>query len=579
MVDVPPIDAASSAPRASGGLPGLWRQVWADARTRMLVVAACGVLATAFFSRYEILSGFRLIDGDRYDRVMSVSNEEHWYDVFRGYEHWSETGYYYPEKSTLGYNDGVFLYGVGYSIFRALGADSLAAAAMFSMALRLIGFFGFYAAARRILRLQPSWAVLGAVVFTICNNAFVNAGHDQILTVCLVPVMALLIDSAGHALLEGRRDRLLASGLSAAALYSGWLLSTFYMAWFTAFFGAFFLAAFLWLSDGAMRRRLWQAVRREAWPIADVAAVFAALSTPFLLVYVPKALETGMHSYEEALAFMASPPDVVHVGAGNLLFGGLDTWLNGLLRPGLPPWTEGMSGFPPLVLALFGAGAFMLLAGRRREARDDRRIVLQALALATLTTWALTIEVGDHSLWRGVFTVFPGAKGIRVIARYQIFLAVPVVGLATLFLSRLASRISAPLTLALCAFLVAEEVNVRPPYMFDRTAELRHWAEVKPPPPGCAAFFASRARPGSLYPASDGFYIHNADAMMIAHLIHLPTINGAATFWPSGYDLFDPAQRSYLDRVRRYASAQGVDRLCALDLTTMQWSPFPVDGS
>lgn len=540
------------------------------ARTAALVAFA-GVLTVAFFFRHQILSGFAMLSGDRYDQVIEVTILEHWFNVLRGLEHWSETGYFYPFKLTLGYNDGYFLYGAIYSLFRAAGLDPYLAGECVSTVLLLVGFCGFYAAGRRLLDLRPGWAVFGAVLFSSGNNLFVQVHHAQLLGVCFVPVMAVLLDGALAALVAGRRARLLAWGCSAACFYAAWLLTAYYTAWYFAFFCTFAAAAYAALAGRAGMRALWQAARRQLAPLAAIGLVFVAAAVPFLTVYLPKARETGMHPYRGVSIYTLSLPDLLHVGQGNLLYGRLVAAVNGLIRPDMPAWSERMTGFPPGLLLLFAAGLVLVLAAPRSPV-PARATALKAVAVATVATWALIFHVAGHSAWWFVYEGFPGARAARVVARYQIFLAVPVVAIAVLYLSSQSRRIAAPLLLLICALLAAEQVNTAPLVSVDRPHELARLRSVPPPPAGCEAFFAENARPEGLIPEWDGFYSHNVDAMLIAQIVHLPTINGASTFQPPNWRLTDPDRPDYPDRVRAYAEAHRVAELCALDLQTMRWS-------
>lgn len=534
-------------------------------------VALAGVLTVAFFFRHQIISGFTSLSGDRYDQVIELTILEHWFNVLRGLEHWSETSYFYPFKLTLGYNDGYFLYGLMYSLFRTAGLDPYLAGECVSMAVLLVGFFGFYLAARRLLGLRPGWAVLGAVLFTLSNNLFVQAHHAQLLSVSLAPVMAVLLDGALAALVAGRRARLLAWGCSAACLYAAWLITAYYMAWYFLFFCTFAAAAYAVLAGGKGVRPLWQAARRQMAPLCAIAFVFAAAAAPFLTVYLTKARETGMHRYHGVSVNTPTLPDLLHVGHGNLLYGRVVAAANHLIRPDMPEWSERMTGFPPGLLLLFVSGLVLVLAAPRSPV-PARATALKAVAVATVATWALAFNVAGHSAWWFVYEAFPGARAARVVARYQIFLAVPVVAIAVLYLSSQARRIAAPLLLLVCAWLVAEQINTAPLVSLDRRHELARLRSVPPPPAECKAFFALNARrEGLLGPEWDGFYNHNVDAMLIAQVLHLPTINGASTFQPPNWRLTDPDRPDYLERVRHYAEANRVAGLCGLDLQTLRW--------
>jgi hypothetical protein len=441
-----------------------------------------------------------------------------------------------------------------------------------------VGFLGFYLAARRVLELRPGWATLAAVVFTLSNNAFVQAHHAQLLSVAFAPVMAILLDGMGRALPTEQRARVVTWGGAAACLYSAWLMTAFYMAWYFALFGAAMAAAYLALTGRPALRAGWAVTRCNLAPLVAVVLILAVTVLPFLSVYLAKAQETGMHPYRGVVVNTLSLPDLMHVGEGNLLYGRVVAAVNHAIRPTMPAWTERMTGFPPLLLFFFGTALVLLLIQPR--ALGARRLnLLRAMAMATIATWVLAFNVDGHSLWWLVYELVPGAKAARVVARYQIFVAAPVIAVAITYLAASASRIAAPALLVICALLVAEEVNTEPVVALDRPHELARLRAVPPPHPDCKAFFVSRPRPETLLDAGwDGFYSHNVDAMIIAETIHVPTINGASTFQPPRWDLIGPDKPDYLGRVMRLAVANRVTQLCALDLVSMRWTHFLLPG-
>ena len=92
-----------------------------------------------------------------------------------------------------------------------------------------------------------------------------------------------------------------------------------------------------------------------------------------------------------------------------------------------------------------------------------RRAWFLALSLASLATWALTLRFGDATGWWLVWSAVPGAKAARVVARYQLVLAIPVIALAVLALSVWARRLPAAATGALAALLLRSRLGGEAP--------------------------------------------------------------------------------------------------------------------
>lgn len=66
-------------------------------------------------------------------------------------------------------------------------------------------------------------------------------------------------------------------------------------------------------------------------------------------------------------------------------------------------------------------------------------------------------------------------------------------------------------------------------------------------------------------------YAHNVSAMLIAELIHLPTINGFASFNPPDWNFGSPNDADYIQRIRQYAEKHQIRGLCKLNLDTLTW--------
>lgn len=554
------IPAAPHAPAAAP--PALFR-----AAVLLLVCAFC----VSVFFRNQIANGFTLLLGDRHDAVIALSILEHWRNVLAGGADWSRTAYFHPVAGTLGYNDGYFLFGLVYAGWRAVGADPFLGGELTNMAMRAVGFLGMHAACRRVLGLSFAWSLFGAALFTLSNNLFIRASHAQLFSVGFLPVLAVLLHASWSALSAHRRRALLGWGAAFVLLFAALLMTGFYMAWYFLFLaGATFLAWLATAGEGP-RRALAAAVRASWAPLALLAAFAVLADLPFLSVYLPKAAETGMHPWETALQHAPTPLDMLHVGEANFLFGWLVTLLNAAFRPEFPAWSERMTGLTPALLVLFAAALVWLWRGA--GGMDPvRRTWLQALALASLATWALTLRFGDATGWWLVWSAVPGARAARVVARYQLVLVIPVIGLAVLALAAFARRLPAVAVASLAALLLLEQANDYAPLFLDRPLELSRLRSVPPAPAACRAFYVSSARTESRFgEAVEDPYNHNTEAMLVASVLRLPTVNGISTFNPPGWPAGWPGQPGYEADIEAWAVAHGLTGVCALDLQRMTW--------
>lgn len=538
---------------------------------RNIIVSAVGVVSVVIFFRYQISNGFTFLLSDRYDGIIEVSILEHWYNFYRGKSLWYQTNYFYPVVGTLAYNDGYFIYGLIYSLFRAARIDPFLSGELVSIAVRAIGFPAFYFACRRIIQLDWKWALLGAALFTINGSAFLASNHQQLLSISFAPLLFLLLHRWIRALMEGRNIGVLVWGGASVLLLAAYLMTAFYMAWYCIFFSSAMLIA--WFAIGKPQRilRLVALVRQNSANVAFLLGLAVLVNLPFLSLYLPKAIETGMHSYSETLIYSPSLLDVIQF---NFLFGHLQEVFNNYFRPGVPIYTERSTGVPPALLFLFTCSVIFIWSRPSSDA-NDQTIIRRTLVISTLATWAASLHFGSLSAWYLVYNFVPGAKALRVVARYQLFVATPVIAIAMIYLAAQEKRINAFLLAIVCTFLLVEEISFRTNGIaLDRPHELARLSNVPSPPTECKAFFISAARPEKyLYsPTEDGIYSHNADAMLIAEIKNLPTVNGVSTFLPPGWNMTNPNDTSYTERVQAYAARYGVRNLCNLNLKTMIWT-------
>lgn len=534
------------------------------------------LLTLLFDFRLQIFGGFSHLLSSRFDGSIEISILEHWRNVLHGIEQWNKTRYFFPYKGTLAYNDGYLLYGVLYTIFRDSGLDPYISSEFVNITVKAIGFASFFLMTRRVFFVSFAWAAFGAILFSVNASILQHAVHAQLLMVGVAPLLAVFVRETLDSLLHGPGIRLFGWLIATGALLGVWLMTAFYIVWFTLYFGLFFMVALICLASSEQRHAAMRGLR-SYWPQAIAALVFIVpLLLPFFTLYLPKARSTGMWDFSEPAYYVLSPVDIINVGRDNLVWGGVDRWLNGRLSPDLPPFSEHTVGFPPLLIIAFFLSVW--LAWRKTGPRPALRpVLLQAIAIATLTTWLFTIKMGDFIPWHLIYEAIPGAKALRVVARYQIFLAVPVTVLVVSSLAR--AGLARPATILICGALLAEEItDCGPRLSIDRNQENALLQAVPVPPKECRAFFVSAPREeieGSL--SANATYSHNVDGMVLSELLHLPTINGFSTFKPPDWDFVDDDPPAYLKRVQTYAFRHQLQGLCALDLKKFQWSvtPFP----
>lgn len=525
--------------------------------------------------RDTILSNFDLGFGDRGDAIIEISILEHWRSVFLGLATWNRPFYFHPYADTLGYNDGYFLSGLIYSAWRS-SFDPFIADTLTAFTFKSIGYAATLWLVRGVLRWSWGSAIVIAALATISNSMFVQSIHAQIQTMALLPILAGL---AIYTVRAERSERPVARlwAALAAVVMGAWLMTAFYFAWFTIYFLIVLIACWFWITGRWRRPELTTLVRAHWRTAAVFVSVFAVAAIPFLLVYAPKAVETGGHGF--MISYTVQPTDLVNTGERNLLWGWLVRALSVVVHAVAPPGGrleramlggEHEAGFPLLLFALTCAAGYRLL--RRR---DDTRFV-RVFAVAIVISWALTLRIWQVSPWILVHYLVPAANGVRVVLRYQLFLVLPVLLLVGAVYRRPFARLwrRRPLAAAgLIALLFLEQINLMQPAQLSRKAQLAALDAVPAPPAGCGMFYVAAVRSGEpIYVdrRHNDLYPHNVDAMFLAEKWRLPTINGFSTFNPPDWNFADPDAADYDSRVADYARKYRLAGLCRLDMRDPQ---------
>jgi hypothetical protein len=557
----------------------------ADPSWIYLLLVACAVCIStlAFVYREFLSSGFNLIAGNVGDNRFVIAILEHWRAVIHGKAFFTSPNFFWPEQGVLGYSESMFLFAPPYIAARTIGLDPYLAFELTQMSFKAIGFFSMLWLLRSCIRVTWSTALVGSVLFTLSNLYFISAGHGHLTTVVLVPLLAALLCTGWRSYGGEHRILGLVYGGLFGLLLALVLFTSFYIGWFAALAsGVVIVTTFIYRTFHVRMLSLscnWVNTMKHRAPVLAAALLLFSLAIiPFLITYLPILKQTGGRDFREVLIYSATPIDLLNVGRENWMWGrSLDEvriWLSG--TPMAP--SEAQRGWPPLTVALLAGGVFL---GFRRQgcrsspcsSRDAQRFMTAVLSASFVTCWALSLKFGDRSLWWLIFKFVPGSSAIRVAPRFNLVINVLVVVVVCLVLNELSKEVRRSRRIAfwtLSALLIAEQINTSRSHVIRRDSEMAILNRVRRPPTTCASFFLA-------YPVRRGGAISlvadQIDAMLIARLRNLPTLNGYSGWVPPGWDL-TVLTKDYLPRVRRWAmSRQVTTGLCGLDLRDGSWSP------
>lgn len=530
--------------------------------------------ATWYF-RDAFVSGFDTITGDRGDARLVIYLHEHWWRVWHGDAAWRSPDIFAPIRGTLGYADTFALHQIVYVPLRLIGLDQFVAFQLTLVALTAVGFASLFTLLLRYLHLPLAPTCLLATAGVFANNVYVDTGHPQLYSVNVVALVVLVFVASWCATSTRRR----VVGSAAGGLLVGLLTwSTFYLGWFTVCFGAGGLVVALLIAtatDGVSA--VVDGVRSRIATLAAAVAGLAVGAVPFAATYLPVLGDSEPRTYDEVANLAPRPLDLLNVGRHNVLWGrvvgpllGGDERLDLLHRAVAPT---------PILLITAGVATYGLLRSARREPVRTG-LVTAGLAICA-TTWVallLPIQFPIGGLWAWVHRFVPGGDALRVYARAEVIASLLAVLAVSCWLSA-RSRAQEPaiagrrsrtevVLLAVLAVIVVEQANTARAFRrFDRSDELVVLAKASNPPDGCESFYVTDVDRVQ----TDHSLI---TAMLVAHRVDRPTLNGYSGQKPPGWDLA-PWLDDYDTEVADWIATHGLVGVCSLELTTLEWTQPP----
>jgi hypothetical protein len=515
-----------------------------------------------------IWGGLGTVSADAFDGRIMITILEHWFNVFSFREAPLDPLYFHPFKNVLAYNDGLLISGFFYSLFRAIGADPFLAYEFLNWTVRTIGCLATIAAARRVLGLTPSASLAAGFLLLVATNLALRMNHAQLLYAGFLPLGLLVFTATHAALARGSNVRAAGAIIGFALFILSWALTAFYSLYTFCLFLAVYVG---WLNivSPATRSETARIVRDRFRLVAFAAIALAGVGLSVLAVY-SRALGVA-HDVSTIRQLAGHPVDLMNIGAGNLIWSPILARVYHSLTGEELVSSELSTGFTPVLLVCFLAALAWLWHARRSQTERFAQHI--AIALACLTLAMLSLKLGGRAAWEPIFRFVPGARAIRVPMRLLLFIT-PFIILIVMAGLEGGFGLRQRRWLGMAVLIIAvEQYRIDLPFTLDRIAETAFLARVPTPPATCRSFYVSVPRIDPTgNPTLDQFYVGAVDAMLLAEMLRLPTINGMASFQPAGWDLQAPFNPTYQARVMRYAEAHRLNGLCALDLKAFRWS-------
>ena len=531
-----------------------------------------GVAGTIQYHAQQFFSGFDTFFGDRGDVRGFVYFCEHWYQSILGKASLLSPGIFYPVKGTLAYSDLMVGFAAPYALFRMLGFGIFTSVELTIIVVTFLGYCTAFILLYRALNfgLIPSCA--GAMFFAFSSPKFNQLTHLQLQYVLLLPLIFLFVILFAKQV-ETISQRKAAVLLSLAAVCLNLqLATTFYYGWFFVLWTILFLL--FSLAFEASRRFIFNTVRKFRPALTVSAVVFLVGFIPMILVYLPTLRTAPWYLWDFVAGFIPVWRAFLSMGDGNYIWGRFHQWLMPHPRP--PAWGELMVGIglvPTLAwITLTVASVWFIKSGRREKTspRDVGLLFLGILILATGIFFMIGFKYAGHSPWYYVYGYFPGAKAIRAVSRYAIFLTLPMTiafayGLQKALQFAHEKRVLTGVVLLIAAFGVFEQfgypvlngagfsVKVEEAFLKANAAKVSK---------DCTAFYVALG-PHPQHKTEEYQY----DAMLISTFSHVKTLNASSSQFPRDWNFYFIKNPDYEAAVKQWIDSQKISgNVCRVEI-------------
>lgn len=355
--------------------------------------------------------------------------------------HYFDANIFFPNKRTLAYSEHLFTQSLASLPVRIFSANPLLAHNIVLLLAYLTSALGMYALARHLTASRFGGFVAG-LVFAFSPFMFSHFVHIQAVTAGGIPLAFLFL----HRYFESGRTReavFFALAASFQALANG------YYALYLALFAALFI-----LIMAVAKKKLFEP---GFWlDMLAAAAVIAVLVGPFAWQYVRVGRDMGfarnIGSPASLTSFLAASPT-------NRLYGALTARFQ----------TPEKHLFPgALAFILAAAGFVSLIFGRRSSSAAEppktlwgqAPTTLPALIYGLITFLAFLFTFGASGPYALLYKYLPGFNGLRVPARFQIFVMFGISVLAAFgarsLIKKLRGRVRSTVSVLLPLLILAE---------------------------------------------------------------------------------------------------------------------------
>jgi len=479
--------------------------------------------------------------------------------------------------------DTLVVQALPYSLLRLAGFDMFSALAVPVVLLNFLNYLACFILLNRALHFNAMASCVGAMFFAFNSPKINHPSHFNLQPVLFLPLAMIFLIQFGRNEADLTQKKAFCL-LSLAALFLNFQLATsLYPGWFFIFWSFLFFV----LALSFPRTRFFVVgIAKKFWPaLTGSAAVFLLGLLPLLLIYLPVVQSVGPRPYRLVNALIPEFWSLLLMGNGNYVWGRLSAALWRTYPLSSPEHNIGIGLVPSMAWVAVSVWAVWTVKkyAEGRITSDQNRLEATSfemkylfLSLAILAA-GLFYVIGmkywnDGSPWRLVYLYFPGASGLRTVARYVTFLSLPM-AIAFAFvvhrgMQRIALQKNPRMGMCMAAAMFAV-ITFGLLEQFGRTAAFSKSAEIAwldklaaRLPESCSSFYVVAGpvrRPMK--------YEYQIDAMLVSVMRGVPTLNGYSGYVPRGWSLREVEAPDYEEKVKKWIDLHKLGgHICRLEI-------------
>ena len=488
--------------------------------------------------------------GDLLDARFTIVLNEHWFKFFTGKNSLTNSGFFYPYPSQIGFSDGFFATGILSIPFRLFGFDLTQSWVSSNILLIFICLFFATLFLQRILG-SDYLAVIGAILISSSYPFLAQAGHLQTFGYLLIfPILFLT-----HRFLKSEEKSKVYSLFFLVLCLEILSMSSWYAFVFTIFISALYYLIFCYISGFVNQKaRLHSQFKELLDGISKIGTVQKILLffgiLPFaviwIAVYFPSLNAVSTKEYSEFVFYAPRWGDLFN---SSVQAWGHQTLFNNFFHLSASRTFESALGVTPLLLFVISTLVIFSKKWIKNVNVVSRNLLISGVAVLVIVPLSVVTDEAGHSIWGLIWFTFEPLRSIRVPFRAAIFLAwMAIIGVLFIAKKLGASKItviSFSLLLFLDSWRATPSSWTKAELLNQQNTKILNVIIEK----GCNSFFVNPSKSDTTP------WITQVDSMIISSLSNIPTVNGYSGNWPEGWPVKPYWGRAEVEEIKDWISS------------------------